>query len=230
MFRIVRVSTSTAQEQKSDDTLISLEVGATDPSTTAPLPASKIEDDAETSSEVKPASKRVERSAPAKPAADADRGHFRVSAHTIDMESILGELESPPAIAHASTDSVEVDLSIVLNDIEKPEQGVEEAPANGGPDLEGIFARLRGDVARRSAMDDAEQQYTRALTLREAGDIDGCIAALEAASHAPKLRFVTASLLGGYAATAGGSSGHRVVRESGTGAGSDGRRRIRSAV
>ena len=31
--------------------------------------------------------------------------------------------------------------------------------------------------------------------LREAGDIDGCMAALEAASRAPKLRFATASLL-----------------------------------
>ena len=44
-------------------------------------------------------------------------------------------------------------------------------------------------------MDEAEQQYKRGLVLREAGDVDGCIAALEAASQAPKLRFVTASML-----------------------------------
>ena len=44
-------------------------------------------------------------------------------------------------------------------------------------------------------MNEAEQQYKRGLALREAGDIDGCIAALQAASQAPKLRFVTASLL-----------------------------------
>ena len=44
-------------------------------------------------------------------------------------------------------------------------------------------------------MDEAEQQYKRGLVLREAGDVDGCIAALQAASQAPKLRFVTASML-----------------------------------
>ena len=32
--------------------------------------------------------------------------------------------------------------------------------------------------------------------MRAAGDVDGCIAALQAASRTPKLRFVTASLLG----------------------------------
>jgi tetratricopeptide (TPR) repeat protein len=111
------------------------------------------------------------------------------------MESILGELESPPAVAHASTESVEVDLSIVLNDIKRPQPRPEDKPAAAAGDLDGIFAHLRDDASRRSAMDEAEQQYKRALALREAGDIDGCIAALEVASRAPKLRFVTASLL-----------------------------------
>jgi tetratricopeptide (TPR) repeat protein len=44
-------------------------------------------------------------------------------------------------------------------------------------------------------MDEADQQYTRGLALRQAGDIDGAIAALQAASVAPRLRFVTASIL-----------------------------------
>jgi hypothetical protein len=35
----------------------------------------------------------------------------------------------------------------------------------------------------------------RGLVMREAGDIDGCIDALRAASQAPTLRFVTASIL-----------------------------------
>ena len=48
---------------------------------------------------------------------------------------------------------------------------------------------------RASAMDEAEQQYKRGLALREAGDIDGCITALQAASQAPRLRFATASIL-----------------------------------
>ena len=44
-------------------------------------------------------------------------------------------------------------------------------------------------------MDEAEQQYRRGLALRDAGDIDACIVALEAASQAPRLRFVTAGLI-----------------------------------
>jgi tetratricopeptide (TPR) repeat protein len=140
---------------------------------------------------------------PAKPGAKhPDRDHFQISKHTIDLESILGELESPPAgtpaVAHASTESVEVDLSIVLDDIKQPQrrpETLDDAPAPPA-DLDGVFAHLRDDASRRSAMDVAEQQYKRALALREVGDVDNCIAALEAASVAPRLRFVTASLLG----------------------------------
>jgi tetratricopeptide (TPR) repeat protein len=44
-------------------------------------------------------------------------------------------------------------------------------------------------------MEEAEQQYKRGLALRDVGDIDGCVAALEAASQAPRLRFVTAAIL-----------------------------------
>jgi len=44
-------------------------------------------------------------------------------------------------------------------------------------------------------MDEPEQQYRRGLALRDAGDIDACIVALETASQAPRLRFVTAGLL-----------------------------------
>jgi hypothetical protein len=128
--------------------------------------------------------------------AHGDRDHFEISAHTIDLESILGELESPPAVAHASSESVEVDLSIVLDDIERPRQESEPPiTLSGGGDLDGIFAHLRDGAGRRSPMDEAEQQYKQALALRKAGDIDGCIAALQAASHAPSLRFATALLL-----------------------------------
>jgi len=101
-----------------------------------------------------------------------------------------------PAVAHASSESVEVDLSIVLNDIKRPQKG-QEAPAAPAPpgDLDGVFAHMRTDASRRSAMEEAEQQLKRGLALRDAGDIDGCIAALEAASQAPRLRFATASIL-----------------------------------
>jgi lipopolysaccharide biosynthesis regulator YciM len=45
-------------------------------------------------------------------------------------------------------------------------------------------------------METAEQDYKRGLALYQQGHIDECIPALEAASKAPRLRFVTASLLG----------------------------------
>ena len=41
----------------------------------------------------------------------------------------------------------------------------------------------------------AEKEYKRGLALRAAGDIDGCIQALETASRAPKLRFGTSWLI-----------------------------------
>ncbi len=132
------------------------------------------------------------------------------SAHSIDLEGILEELESPPAVAHASTESVEVDLSIVLDDIKRPARRPDgpgssgaaaalEAPPAPAPvpkDLEGVFAHMRDDASRRSAMEEAEQHFKRGLALREAGDIDACVVALQAASQAPRLRFITASMLG----------------------------------
>ena len=162
-----------------------------------PPPASAVNDvERESLVEHKPAAKRAAKPA-SKPPAHGDRDHFETSAHTIDLESILGELESPPAVAHASTESVEVDLSIVLDEIKRPQTRPESpaAPASAPGDLDGVFAHLRDDASRRSVMEEAEQQYKRGLALGEAGDIDECIVALQAASQAPRLRFVTASLL-----------------------------------
>lgn len=168
------------------------------PAAPAPPPVSPVNEiESGPPVESKPAAKRAAKPA-SKPPARGDRDLFEISAHTIDLESILGELESPPAVAHASTESVEVDLSIVLDDIKRPQRRPEapaEAPASAPGDLDGVFAHLRDDASRRSVMEEAEQQYKRGLALREAGDIDGCIVALQAASQAPRLRFVTASLL-----------------------------------
>jgi tetratricopeptide (TPR) repeat protein len=133
---------------------------------------------------------------PSKSAGSGNRGLFKNSAHTIDLDSILGELESPPAVAHASSESVEVDLSIVLDDIKPPQRRSETpsaAPAPASSDLEGVFAHLRDDAVRRS--EEAEQQYKRGIELRDAGNIDESIVALQAASQAPRLRFETGSLL-----------------------------------
>jgi tetratricopeptide (TPR) repeat protein len=126
------------------------------------------------------------------------------------LQSLLDELEprtSPLPTAHARSESVEVDLSIVLKDLERPmaapQPQVVQAPAPPpppapapAPDLDEVFEQLRGEATRKAAIDAAARDYERALQLRAAGDFDGCIEALQAASRAPMLRFVTASLLG----------------------------------
>ncbi|MBI4485574.1 MAG: hypothetical protein HY655_06135, partial [Acidobacteria bacterium] len=120
---------------------------------------------------------------------------FELSANAIDLESILGDLETPTPVAHAQTHSVEVDLSIVLDDI-KPNAPVPVPQEKAAPvDLDGVFGNIREQVGKRTGLDDAEKEYKRGLALRAAGDIDGCIQALEKASRAPKLRFATAWLI-----------------------------------
>jgi len=101
---------------------------------------------------------------------------FQLSANAIDLDSILGDLESPsepPPTAHAKTDTVEVDLSLMLEDAD-PKLA---APKSG-------------------ASDAAEQSYRRGLELWKAGDIGGCIPSLKEASRSPRQRFSSAALLG----------------------------------
>jgi tetratricopeptide (TPR) repeat protein len=120
--------------------------------------------------------------------------HFAMSANAIDLDSILGDLESQAPPWEAASEDGEVDLSVVLDDIEKP------APPLRGKepdttDLDGVFGNLRTQSARRSGLGEAEKEYKRGLALRAAGDIDGCIEALEKAARAPKLRFGTSWLI-----------------------------------
>jgi tetratricopeptide (TPR) repeat protein len=124
---------------------------------------------------------------------------YTLSANAIDLESILGGFEDefapppPTARASAASEDVEVDLSIVLDDIKPgtaaPGAVAPKAPTAAPTDLDGVFGNLRDHASRRSGFEDAEKEYKRGLTLRAAGDIDGCIEALEKASRAPKLRF-----------------------------------------
>lgn len=102
--------------------------------------------------------------------------------------------ESPTPTARARTESVKVDLSIVLDDIRKP--AAPETPGQAAGDLDGVFAQLRTEASRRSALEAADEEFQRGLALYRAGKIDECIPALQAASRAPRLRFATASLLG----------------------------------
>jgi tetratricopeptide (TPR) repeat protein len=140
-----------------------------------------------------------------KPRRPAREDHqFQLSANAIDLDSILGDFDEPPPpphrpTAHAATEDVEVDLSIVVDDIKK--SGVPQAAAvdratdEPSTDLDGVFGNLRDQASRRSGLDDAEKEYKRGLALRSAGDMDGCIQAFEKASRAPKLRFMTSWLI-----------------------------------
>jgi hypothetical protein len=133
---------------------------------------------------------------------------FTLSANAIDLDSILGGFDdyndfnqptpTPPpqktARASAASEDVEVDLSIVLDDIKPGSQSSPPAPAAPPPetapaDLDGVFGNLRDQASRRGGVDDGEKDYRRGLALRAAGDLDGCIQALEKASRSPKLRF-----------------------------------------
>jgi len=154
---------------------------AATPTPAAPAPVS-LNDRASKASALKPEGKKK------------GRDQFELSTNAVDFQSLISELESPP-IARARTESVEVDLSIVLNDIEEP-AAPSDAPDNAAADLDGVFAQLRTEAARRTALETADEEYERGLTLHRAGKIDECIPALQAASRAPRLRFATASLLG----------------------------------
>jgi tetratricopeptide (TPR) repeat protein len=118
---------------------------------------------------------------------------FAMSANAIDLDSILGDFEAKAPPERPTGDDGEVDLSISLDTIQRP-----APPARGlSPemDLDGVFDNMRTQSAKRSGLDEAEKEYKRGLALRKAGDIDGCIEALEKASRAPKLRFGTSWLI-----------------------------------
>jgi tetratricopeptide (TPR) repeat protein len=127
------------------------------------------------------------------PRRSAEEQQFAMSANAIDLDSILGDFESPaPPPVHAGSEAVEVDLSISLDTIKKP---APPRPPAEESDLESVFDTMRAQSAKRSGLDEAEKEYKRGLSLRAAGDIDGCIQALEKASRAPKLRFGTSRLI-----------------------------------
>jgi tetratricopeptide (TPR) repeat protein len=116
------------------------------------------------------------------------------SQHSDGNGSILNLPAAAPT-AHVKTDSVEVDLSLVLN--EKPAT----APLATGKvvktaELDRVFEQFRDEATRRSGNGNAENEYARGVALQEAGDLDGAITALESVSRSPKLRFAVAARLG----------------------------------
>ena len=124
--------------------------------------------------------------------------YFELSSNAIDLDSILGGFEDP-ASEERTGENAEVDLSVILDDIQGEPggrtRGAPPAPRAEPEDTDGVFAQLRDKALKQ--VDAAEAEYKKGLALRDAGEIDGAIEALRAASRAPRLRFLTASLLGG---------------------------------
>jgi tetratricopeptide (TPR) repeat protein len=144
---------------------------------------------------------------------------FKLSSNAIDLESILGDLDSmepeEPALpapapqkrdkpkAHAEQESVEVDLSIDLDGIKPggavrpsaPEPQAEEESYQEN-DIDSVFTQMRNKASRATAGDGAEEQMKEGVSLRQAGKIDAAIRAFETASRSPRHRFQASTYLG----------------------------------
>jgi tetratricopeptide (TPR) repeat protein len=129
--------------------------------------------------------------------------HLEAAANPIDVERRRGETHAAPAAtpkAHAAQESVEVDLSIVLDDIgpgdvEGQLHPTRPGTALGKGGLDGVFEQLR-DEASRLTPGDGEEHLKRGMSLRQAGKIDESIQAFEMAALSPRHRFQAATLLG----------------------------------
>jgi tetratricopeptide (TPR) repeat protein len=115
----------------------------------------------------------------------------------VDPRAFDGAFDRPAA-AEAAGPSHEVDLTVVLDDMQRPEPEPEPEPKTEplpppSVDLEGVFAQMRNDVSRRSAFDGAENDYRQGLSLYEAGRGGDALGPLQKASRAPRFRFASAS-------------------------------------
>jgi tetratricopeptide (TPR) repeat protein len=124
---------------------------------------------------------------------------LELGAESIDLNALL--VDDLPMSANESGEEghVDVDLSISLDGDDARVNGSESSTAalsTKDGNLDGVFERLRGDAARRSATEAARKQYEQGVALQQAGDLDAAIAALKEASRAPSLRFEAAALLG----------------------------------
>jgi tetratricopeptide (TPR) repeat protein len=148
-----------------------------------------------------------------------DVGQFELSPNAIDLVNVLGDLRQPSVEGTAPPqqnlqnpkassqdamqgENVEIDLSIVLDDIKTAGASSSVKPSRAGStpieagDLNGVFEHLRDEAARKAAIETAQEHLTRGLAFRNAGRIEESIDALKVASRAPMLRFQAASTLG----------------------------------
>jgi len=92
--------------------------------------------------------------------------------------------------------NVEVDLSELLTELGSTPAQPAEVAAPPPPDLEDVFAGIRGRVAHDQQRTDADTHYDRALAHMRDGRIDEAIADLQAAARVPMLRFMAGAQLG----------------------------------
>ena len=123
----------------------------------------------------------------------------------IDLSSALSGLLSsspqpPVSFVRASAgEAASARASASEPPAETPASHVEEAPATveePAPDLEDVFAQMRAKSAREQQASAALAQYDQATQLIEQGLDKEAIAALEAASRVPMMRFRAATRLG----------------------------------
>lgn len=131
---------------------------------------------------------------------------WQIDNHNFQFEVASFEIpddgDAEAGTADDQEDAAEVDLSVELEGLQAapapPAHWATQAPDAMQPAaaLEDVFARLRSTGARQTALADAQDAYTRAMSLHAEGRVDECIPLLASASETPQLRFGTASLLG----------------------------------
>jgi tetratricopeptide (TPR) repeat protein len=129
--------------------------------------------------------------APPRPEPPAAPSHFDLDAATADIEGLFAEPAAATPKVHAAQESVEVDLSIVLDDIHLDG---DDGGQNASEELDGVFEQLRGEASNSGS--DGAEQLKRGMALRQAGRIDESIEAFEMAARSPLHRFQAATLIG----------------------------------
>ena len=105
-------------------------------------------------------------------------------------ETKKSKAKTPPA----EPESVEIDLTDMLNDPPEEESSAPVAPPPRS--LDQVFRGMRDESTRGSSEETAAEQYRLALTYHEMGMPEDAIKALEGASRSPRQRFDAASMLG----------------------------------
>ena len=132
------------------------------------------------------------------PPPQTETTHFEPRSDTIDVSNLF-PTPTPPELIRRLTlqqESVEVDLSIVLGDMERISFLNFLGAAAGAEDLDSVFEQLRGEASKLSGADGGDEHLRRGMALRQAGQIDESVQAFEMAARSPRDRFQAATLIG----------------------------------